>query len=58
MENKKIEIIINKRNLIWFKFKLFLINNLPNLGMFLIWTAGNKIGIFLSNKFLYFNDKK
>ena len=52
MENKKIEICVNKRNLIWFRFKLFLANNLPNFEMFLIFLAGNKFGSFLSNKYI------
>jgi hypothetical protein len=57
MENKKtLEISLNKRNLIWFKFKLFLIENLPNLEMFLIFMAGNKLGSFLSNKYILFNN--
>lgn len=57
MENKKtLEISVNKRNLIWFKFKLFLIENLPNFEMFLIFMAGNKLGAFLSNKYILFNN--
>ena len=52
MENKKIEICVNKRNLLWFRFKLFLVNNLPSFEMFLIFLAGNKIGSFLSNKYI------
>lgn len=57
MENKKtLEISLNKRNLIWFKFKLFLIENLPNFEMFLIFMAGNKLGSLLSNKYILFNN--
>ena len=52
MENKKIEICVNRRNLLWFRFKLFLVNNLPNFEMFLIFLAGNKFGSFLSNKYI------
>lgn len=57
MENKKtLEISLNKRNLLWFRFKLFLVNNLPSFEMFLIFLAGNKLGSFLSNKYILYNN--